>query len=182
MKSPDALLRQSEQRLNKALSDYESPPSSALAKEFYELRVQAAVFNYDISYDVVSVWRHTPTGFAENVALKSLIHKLYEYDQLMQKHLVNRMLSLARSRNIAIGSEDIKVERKKWRTQLLRLQSWSDLRNQATGHYGKNVEEQIRLLKTIDREEVMDVVAAFLSYNIAVLKVLRDAGRGGANA
>ncbi|MFM9913766.1 MAG: hypothetical protein ACKVN9_09560 [Methylophilaceae bacterium] len=178
MKAPNELLRDSEERLNKALSDFESPPTSSLAKEFYELRVQAAVFNYDISYDMVAIWQSTPSGFAEKVALKNLIHKLYEYDQLMQKHLVIRMLTLARARHIDIESKDIKAERKKWSKQLVRLDAWSDLRNQATGHYGKNVTEQITLLKQINRKEVMDVVSAFLSYNIAILKVLAYAGQG----
>ena len=87
MKSPYGLLHESEQRLNQALADYEAPPSSALAREVYELRLQAAIFNYDISYDTVAIWRSKPSGFAEKVALKSLIHRLYEYDQLNQKHL-----------------------------------------------------------------------------------------------
>lgn len=182
MKSPEALLRQSEERLNKALHDFEAPPSSSLAKEFYELRVQAAVFNYDVCYDMVALWQSSPNGFAEKVALKNLIHKLYEYDQLMQKHLVSRLLSLARARSIPVESEHIKVERKKWRTELACLRAWSDVRNQATGHYGRNVVEQVRLLKEIKREEVMAVAAAFLSYNIAVLKVLRDTGRGKVDA
>ncbi|EWS53281.1 MULTISPECIES: hypothetical protein [unclassified Methylibium] len=177
MKTPEQLLRESEDRLNKALSDYEAPPSSTLAREFYELRVQAAIFNYDVSFDVVSIWHHEPAGFAEKVALKGLIHKLYEYDQLLSKHLVARMLALARTRGVVIESADIKAERKKWKEQLLQLQHWSDLRNQATGHYGRDIATQVALLKQVRREEVMNVVAAFLSFNIAVLKVLENAGR-----
>lgn len=178
MKPPVELLRKSEERLNQALRDFESPPSSALAKDFYELRIQAAVFNYDICYDIVALWQSCPTGFAEKVALKSLIHKLYEYDQLMQKHLVSKLLVLAKARGIPISGEHIKAERKKWRTELGHLQTWHDVRNQATGHYGKNILEQIRLLKEVSREQVIGVATAFLSYNISVLKVLRDAGRG----
>ena len=182
MTSPTELLQESEVQLSTALTDFESPPSSTLAAEFYELRVQAAIFNYDVSYDIVSLWHNAPSGFAEKVALKSLVHKLYEYDQLMQKHLVHRLLTLARARRVGIESEDIKAERKKWRTQLARLQTWSDVRNQVTGHYGKDIPSQVALLKTIDRAEVMQVVQAFLSYNIGILKMLARAGRGSAEA
>jgi len=179
MQTPEELLKQSENRLNRALADYEAPPSSLLAREFYELRVQAAIFNYDICYDITSIWRAAPTGFAEKVALKSVIHRLYEYDQLMQKHLVRRLLALAEARNIGICSEDLRALRKQWREQLKHLESWSSVRNKATGHYGNDLQEQVDLLKTIDRSQVMEVVQAFLSYNIGVLNVLKNAGRGG---
>jgi hypothetical protein len=178
MKQPATLLRESEERLNKALADYEAPPSSTLAREFYELRIQAAIFNYDVTYDVVSLWRHEPSGFAEKVALKSLVHKLYEYDELLSKHLVARILELAHARSVHIRSTDIKAERRKWSAQLVKLQSWSGLRNQATGHYGKDTAAQVALLKHLRRDQVMNVAAAFLSFNITVLKVLANAGRG----
>lgn len=178
MQTPEELLKHSENRLNGALADYEASPSSALAHEFYELRIQAAIFNYDVCYDITSIWRAAPTGFAEKVALKSIIHRLYEYDQLMQKHLVKRLLTLSEARNIGIYSEDLRALRKRWREQLKHLESWSSVRNKATGHYGNDLQEQVILLKAIDRSQVMDVVKAFLSYNIKILNVLKDAGQG----
>lgn len=182
MKSPDELLHESERRLNQALADYEAPPTSALAREFYELRLQAAIFNFDISYDTVAIWRSKPSGFAEKVALKSLIHRLYEYDQLNQKHLVPRILALAKARNVSVTREHVSTERKKWKLHLSRLSAWSGVRNQATGHYGRDIESQVRLLKTISRKEVMDVSAAFLSYNVAILKALASTGRANGDA
>jgi hypothetical protein len=182
MQSPAALLKQSEDRLNAALRDYEAPPSSTLAREFYELRVQAAIFNYDVSYDITSLWQAEPEGFAEKVALKNLVHRLFEYDQLMQKHLVRRLLGLAKERDITIDPEELKNSKKKWKEQFKRLQSWSAVRNKATGHYGYDLKEQVSLLKLLERSEVMDVVQAFLSYNISLLNLLKSAGRGHAEA
>ena len=178
MKQPDALLRDSEERLNQALADYEAPPTSALEGEFYELRLQAAIFNYDVTFDVVSIWRNEPSGFSEKVALKNLVHKLYEYDSVLNESLVARMLELARARNVPMRSADVKAERRKWSEQLTTLRSWSSLRNQATGHYGKDTAAQVALLQRLRRDQVMSVAAVFLSFNITVLKMLANTGRG----
>jgi hypothetical protein len=182
MKSPAVLLKQSEDRLNAALRDYEVPPISRLAREFYELRVQAAIFNYDVSYDTTALWQAEPSGFAEKLALKNLVHRLYEYDQLMQKHLVRRLLQLAKERRVEIDTEQLKTCKKKWKEQFKRLQGWSAVRNKATGHYGSDLKEQVSLLQSLQRREVMDVVQAFLSYNIDLLNVLKDAGARRAEA
>jgi len=174
---PEVLLRKGERLLNAALADYEAPPTSQLAREFHELRMQAAIFHFDVCYDIVSFWRNEPVALAEKVALKSIIHKLYEYEQVLGQRLTARILALARARRIDVDGAFVRIERQKWRTQLKKLRSWSDVRNQTTGHYGSDIPRQIELLKEIDRKEVTDVVAAFLSFNISVLKVLRDAGR-----
>lgn len=182
MKSPAVPLKQSEDRLNAALQDYEAPPSSTLAHEFYELKLQAAIFNYDISYDMMSLWQAAPEGFAEKVALKSLVHRLYEYDRLMQKHLIRRLLRLANDRNIQIDRNELKNSRKEWKEQFNRLRSWGAVRNQATGHYGHDLKEQVSLLQSLQRNEVEEVVQAFLSYNIWILNILRNAGRSRSEA
>jgi truncated hemoglobin YjbI len=182
MKSPAALLKQSEERVNNALRDYEAPPSSTLAREFYELRVQAAIFNYDIAFDITSIWQAEPEGFAEKVALKNLVHRLFEYDQLMQKHLIRRLLELAKDREIEVNPVFLKASKRKWKEQFKRLEGWSAVRNKTSGHYGHNLQEQVSLLKSLKRAEVMDVVQAFLSYNVSVLNILKNAGRGSADA
>ncbi|ALT77978.1 hypothetical protein [Paucibacter sp. KCTC 42545] len=182
MKSPHELLKQSEDRLNVALAEYEAPPSSTLAHEFYELRLQSAIFNYDVSYDLVSLWKNDPSGFAEKVALKSIIHRLYEYDLLVRNHLVNRMLKLATDRDVSVDHEALKAARDRWMPQLKRIRSWSQLRNKAAGHYDNDVRLQVQHLRGIDRNEVTEAVQGFLSYNISLLLVLRDSGRGAAAA
>jgi hypothetical protein len=178
MKTPDDLLRTAENRLTEALAVYESGGHGVHAAEFYELRVQAAIFNYDICREVVSLWKHEPNGFALNVALKNIVHKLYEYDKALSGKLVNRVLTLARAREVEIHNDDIRNERKKWRGQLSKLQKWADVRNETSGHYGKNIAKQVALLKQLDRKEVMAVAAAFLAFNIVVLKALTRVGRG----
>jgi|SRR6266850_4748151 len=178
MKEPGAVLRDAQDRLTQALAEYEADGKSAQAGEFYELRLQAAIFNYDISREVVSLWSNNPTAFALQVTLKDIVHKLYEYDQALSGKLINRMLALARARGVEVQSADIRHERRKWREQLSILSKWAALRNQTSAHYGKDIAKQVKLLKQLDRKQVMEVAAAFLSFNIVVLKALARVGRG----
>jgi len=177
MRDHEVILLRAQERLNQSLLEYEST-TSELATEFRELKLQATIFQYEICTEMVSFQRNQPAGFSRNVALKGLIHRLYEYDQLLSSHLINRLLSLARARGVAIESSEIKAERKKWREQLGKLQKWSDVRNQATGHYGKDIASQVRVVKAISEEDVMSVTQAFLAFNISILTIMKNAGRG----
>ena len=170
-------VRKAAANLNEALADYEST-SSSLALDFRELKLQICIFQFDICSEMASLVNNHLSGFASSVALKGLVLRLYEYDQILSKHLVARLLALASARGIAIDSSEIKIQRKRWRSELLRLRQWEDVRNEAAGHYGKNLGRQISLLKTLDRDEVMSVTQAFLQFNKAILNVLRSAGRG----
>jgi hypothetical protein len=53
-------LEEAEERLAQALSDYETPQRSAAAVEFYQLRLQAAIFNYDICRTIAGLLRDEP--------------------------------------------------------------------------------------------------------------------------
>src|SRR6185503_21389968 len=172
------LLRASEKALARALNDYKAPASSSAAAEFHQLRVQGAIFNYDICSSMVSLWITEPRGFAQSVALKNIVGKLYEYDLALSSRLVNRILRLAEDRGMSVPSDTIKREGRKWRDQLARLSRWADLRNHASGHYGKDIPKQIELISELQRNEVMSVAEAFLSFNNFVSTVLADVGRG----
>ncbi|MEJ1962241.1 MAG: hypothetical protein WDO56_12120 [Gammaproteobacteria bacterium] len=172
------LLRAAENVLLKALADFKAPGKSSHATEFNELRVQAAIFNYDICSSMVSLWVTEPRDFAQGVALKSIVLKLYEYDVALSSRLVNRILRLAQARGMDMPSDTIKQERRKWRDELARLKKWSDLRNQAAGHYGKDIGRQVTLISELESKDVMSVAKAFLSFNNAVSKVLASVGRG----
>jgi hypothetical protein len=177
----EAVLLRAQDRLNQSLAEYQEG-SLELATEFLELKLQAAMFQYEICAEMVSFVRNGPVGFARNVALKGLIHRLYEYDQLLSADLIRRLLALAKARGAEIEGADIKAERKKWRDQLARLKKWSDIRNQATGHYDKDIAKQVQLVQGISQEEVMSVTQAFLLFNMSILTILKNAGSGnGAN-
>src|SRR6266566_1046776 len=155
---PSVLLtvRQVEASLNRTLAEYEAS-SDADTKEFYLLKVQTFIFYYDVLAAMVSIGRNNPKGFAQAVALKSLVHSLYEYDHQMNRTLLPRIMRYASRRRKPVDTRAVKAERGKWRDQLARLRTWKAVRDAATGHYGKDIEHQIRLIKTIDQEEVLSV-------------------------
>ena len=163
--------RQVETSLNRALAEYDAS-SDADAQEFFLLKVQALIFLYDVVPGMVSIGRNNPKGFAQAVALKPLVHSLYEYDQQMNRTLVPRIIRYAARRKKPIDTSAIKAERKKWRHQLARLKVWQAVRDAATGHYDQDVERQVRLLKAIGQEEVLSVASAFVEYNGFILQLL----------
>jgi hypothetical protein len=163
-------VRRVEAFLNRAFADYEAS-IDADAKEFFLLKVQALIFLYDVITAMASIGRNNPKGFAEKVALKSLVHSLYEYDRQMTR-LMPQIMGYAAGRKKPIDTSAIKAEKKKWRAQLERLRAWRPIRNAATGHYGENIEEQVRLLKTLRQEEVLSVASACVHYNSFILQLL----------
>ena len=181
MRSPVELLRESQTRLNTALADYEAPQPSEAAKEFHSLRLQCAIFNFDITYDIVSNWTSEPSGFAGKVALKSLILRLYEYESLTRNDLLPRVLILAGQRCVTVDQAKIRDLKQQWSPQLKTIRSWSQLRNKAAGHYDREMKYQLEQLQLIDRGAVMDAAQGFLAYNIQLLRILQSVGRGSGN-
>lgn len=163
--------------LENALRHYENA-SSTLEQEFVELKLQACIFQHDICSAMVSFLRNKPTGFSARVALKGLVLHLYEYNNLMNTKLIPRLIDLATSRGVSIDQATVKNARAQWKLALKPLNQWSDVRNQAAGHYGKDLNAQITLLKKLDPDQVMEVTQAFLSLNKTILEALRDAGQG----
>ena len=182
MQSPDfsAIHRKAAKNLEESLRQYEDAPDG-VAREFVELKLQACIFQYDVCTEIVSFIRNNPKGFAASVALKGLVLRLYEYDDLMNTTLIPRLLALAEARAVPFNRASVKSARTQWKTELSRLKRWSSFRNQAAGHYGKDLKAQITLLKELDSAEVITVTRAFLSFNMALLGGLREAGKGGAS-
>jgi hypothetical protein len=178
MQLRDLLLtvRRIEASLNRAFADYEAS-SDADAKEFSLLKVQALIFHYDVMAAMVSIGRNNPKGFAEAVALKSLVHSLYEYDQQIDRTLVPRIMGYAARRKKPIDTSAIKAAKKKWRAQLERLRDWKAVRDAATGHYGKDIKDQVRLIKTLCQKEVLSVATAFLHYSWSILELIPHSKR-----
>ena len=173
----EEIIKKAECNLNDSLRHFEKAPN-ALAQEFVALKLQACIFQYDICAEMVGVLRNNPEGFACSVALKGLVLRLFEYDQILNRHLIPRLLKLAQNRGITIDSSAIKHLRKEWKSELNQLQAWHDVRNQAAGHYGEDIAKQVALLKSLSLDGVMAVVQGFLNFNMGLLVILRDTGQG----
>jgi hypothetical protein len=134
----DNVLAAAEDRLNAAYGEYEA--REAIPIEFNAMRLQASIFQYDICVEMASLLRNSPTGFARSVALKRLVHSLFEYDQTLNQH-IPRLLDLMRVRKLPIDQQAIKAQRKIWQTEFRRLRAWSGARNFATGHYSPDLKK-----------------------------------------
>jgi hypothetical protein len=174
----DAMLtaRRVEAVLNRALADYEAS-SNADTREFFLLKVQLLIFYYDVG--MLSVARN-PKGFARAVALKTLAHSLYEYERQLNGTLVRRILLYASNHKKPIDTSAIKAANEKWRPHQTRIRGRRELRNIATGHYGKEWERQIELLKEISEKEVLSDVGACYEYTYFLLDLLPHRKRGAA--
>jgi len=173
----EKLVKLAEGNLNDSIRHLDMA-KNPLTLEFVELNLQANIFQYDVCTEMVSVLRNQPEGFACCVALKDLVLKLFEYNLWLDKSLVPRLKDLAKRRGLPIESSTIKELRKKWKSELVAIRRWSDVRNQAAGHYSPNLQKQIALLHTLELDSVLSVANGFLSFNMSLLKYLQDAGRG----
>ena len=66
-------LADAERTLEQVLKEYEAPTTSVEAAEFHELRLQAAIFNYDVCRAVAGLLRDEPQGFALKLCLRDLV-------------------------------------------------------------------------------------------------------------
>lgn len=173
----ESALTAAHERLNSAYEEYKGC-ADELASEFHELRLQACIFQYDICVEMASIIRNEPSGFSLSVALKGIVHKLFEYYQTLNKHIIPKLLRLATARCVPDDRDEIRAERKNWQGELCKLEARSVARNNATGHYEPNMEKQVAAIRGIDQTEVMGVSIAFLSFNMAILRILAKAGRG----
>ena len=172
----DALIRTAERNLNESYRHFVELPNE-LAREFVELTLQSSIFQYDMCVELASVVRNQSTGFSSCVALKGLVLRLFEYDQLLGKELIPRLLQLAHNKGFNFDRSDLRAERRKWNKEFLQLQRWADVRNQAAGHYGRDLTLQVELLNSLNHDLVMTVALGFLSFNQTLLMALKSVGK-----
>jgi FtsZ-binding cell division protein ZapB len=176
MQNIQAMLQSAEEQLNDAYVIYQEK-YTGLAGEFDQIKLQTTIFQYEICLDIVAFVTNNPIGFARNVSLKGVIHKLFEYELLISGNLTKRVTDLAVARGLTNLSINLKNEKRKWQSQFKKLSGWADIRNTATGHYDRDTNEQVKSLEAINPQEVMDICAAFLSFNMAFLGLLAEVGK-----
>lgn len=169
----EEIMKSAEKSLNESLSQFEQAPNDE-AKSFVGFQLQVYIFQYDISAEMINILRNSPKGFASSVALKGLVLRLFEYDLLLDKDLIPKLLVFAKCRDVPINSAEIKMLRKKWKFEFTELKAWSDVRNKAAGHYNSDIEIQVALLKTLTRDSVMTVVRGVIGFNSDLLMLLLD--------
>jgi hypothetical protein len=179
-KTLQALLEKAAELLERGFDESIEPGLRKEVREFYELRLQAAIFNYDVVRAIATFFSIRAEGFAQKVVLRDIVHKLYEYDQCLSKSFLQRLLGLARDRGLQIDPEAIRAEQRTLRSEFKVLRRCAALRNEASGHYGKDTARQAKLIASLDRDEVINVAKACLQFSVAVNKTLAKVGRNGA--
>jgi hypothetical protein len=171
------LVRRAEKNLNDAHRHFKSADNT-LAREFIELKLQTCIYQYDVTIELAGVMRNRPEGFAAAVALKGLVLRLFEYDHAWNQYQFPRLKKLAEARNVVVDFDAIRKIKSTWKHELVELKSWHDVRNNAAGHYGADIVKQVEALESLTFDKVLTVFNGFSRFNMALMVILRDAGRG----
>ena len=173
MSEPDvqATVKRAEKRLNEALDELEEA-SSPLQRQILEMRLQACIFQYDICVQMASLIRNDPAGFAKAVALKGMVLRLFEYDQVLNRQVVAPLLDLAEKRRISFEREALKEAYEKWQGEIRKIEQWSGVMDRTAGDGAPDISTQVKLLKELDVGRAMGVTQAFLGFNVRLLKAL----------
>lgn len=170
-------VKRAEDRLNSALSELEKA-SSSLQRQILEMQLQTCIFQYDICAEMASLIRNAPAGFAASVALKGLVLRLFEYDLVLNRHIVPRLLALAEDQQISVDRENVELAGDRWKGALRQIEQWAEAWNKAAGESDPDIRTQVKLLKELNIGRVMNVTEAFIGFNLRLLKTLGEAGKG----
>jgi hypothetical protein len=167
------VVKNSEETLNQSHRQYRDSVS-AHARVFHALKLQIAIFQFEIACEVEQLLRRRPQEFALKVALKDVIHKIFEYDRTLTGSHLKTILDFGETTGAALVGQSIKNLRKHWKSKLKVLSSFVSLRNKATGHYDSDIEAQVRAIESIGVEDALDLIFNFLAFHHAITGVLRD--------
>jgi|SRR3972149_1011970 len=165
-----------ERILNKAYEDYHAFSRNAESQEFYALRLQAAIVQFELCSQMKQVVESTLCSFASKVKLKDFIHKVYEYNKTLRGSHVNHICVLAQNRGLPVLVTKLQESSRTWRKALSKIDSFKNIRNKTAGHYDPDIAEQVQWVESIKENDAFTAFEAFLSYNMEVLKTLKDIG------
>jgi hypothetical protein len=173
VKKIGVVARNSEGILNQSHRQYRDAVS-VNARVFHGLKLQIVIFQFEIACEVEQLLRRRPTEFALKVALKDVIHKIFEYDRTLTGRHIKTIRDFGETTGTALVGQSIKDLQKYWKPKLKVLSSFVSLRNKATGHYDSDIEAQVRAIESICVEDALDVIFNFMAFNHAVTGIVRD--------
>lgn len=141
---------------------------------FHALKLQIIILQFEVSSEIEQIVRRRPSGFAAQVALKDVLHKIVEYDRTLRGSHIKKILDYAAMRGVSHVKAEIRKILKKWGNDLKTVDSFVTLRNKATAHYDSDINTQISAIEAIGSDTAIDVVFSFLSFNHEITGVLRD--------
>ena len=147
-------------------------------KSFYALTLQMTIFHYEMTLEMSSLLNQKPAGFAAQVAIKDMIHKLFEYEGTMRGSHLKKIIELGERRGFTDAQDTVRKIKKDAGTVFSSIQKYSRLRNKATGHYDSVIEDQVAAIESIDTDAAQQTIGEFLKFNMEVLSFLKDIGKG----
>ena len=101
------LLTMRNSTLNSTFAEYATHEGADEKRQFFALKLQACLIQYEVCIDFATLLRMQPTGFARQVFLKNVVHKIVEYtDTLRRKHL-DKLVTLARGRGLLTKATEL---------------------------------------------------------------------------
>jgi hypothetical protein len=170
----DGMVAQAQTNLNDSYRHYQTGVRG-VPKGFIEIKLHICIFQYDSCIEMLNVIRNRPIGFAVGVALKGLVLRLFEFDLTLRGVLIPQLAALAVEHDVDLGNS-IKLLKREWKTELMQLEKWKDIRNEAAGHYDRDIKKQVEALESLSVDGVLTVAIGFLSFAQGIFKILRDAG------
>jgi hypothetical protein len=125
---------------------------------FHALKLQIVILQFEVSSEVEQILRRRPSGFAAQVALKDILHKIVEYDRTLRGSHIKKILDYAAMRGVSHVQTEIRKISKKWGDALKAIDSFITLRNKSTAHYDSDIETQISAIEAIDGDAAIDVI------------------------
>jgi hypothetical protein len=164
--------------LAKSYSEYYSQKfSSSEHQKFILLKLQWAIIQFEICSDMLNVLRTKKSTFGRKVALKSIIHKIFEFRKSLTATHINTIQDLAVSKNLEQEKNKLAEISKNYRTIINKIQQYNELRKVATAHYDPDISKQIKAIESIDENEAIDLIGAFLLFKKDITSIMRQIGK-----
>lgn len=165
-----------EEILNKTYIEYSHPFTSGEHRKFCLLKMQTASIHFELCSEMMEFCKTQSASFARKVALKNIIHKIFEYKKSLKNHYIKTINELAESK--CLVDEKIKLSQvsKQYRKAINKIDEYKPLRNAASGHYDPDISKQLCHIDSIVEDEALKLIEVFLSYNREVLALFRDIG------
>lgn len=164
------MLSVSEESLLIVLKEYRASVLQ-VERECWKLIVGAAIYAYELSNAWASVSRNYDP-LLMSLGLKDVVHKLYEYDDMISRTYVQRVTALSKSIGVSISQDELRGLRKALAPSLFVIKKYKRVRNIAGGHISDNVEDYIQAVSILDVKEVNAASLATHKFNANLIDFL----------
>ena len=166
-----------ESNLNSLYEELHQPCTSKEHRKFCLLKVQAAIVQFELCSGLLQYVMAQYNCFASKVALKGLIHIIFEYKKSLKSHHIKTLMDLCDSKNFDSEKEKLTLLTKQYKEAISQIDQFRNLRNKATGHYEDDIEKQVSLIESLSEDDCLELLKKFNLFHKEILKSLRRIGR-----